>query len=252
MDQKKEACAQSKTERRNARRAEKRRANRVYLKCEERGHITHQSVHVVKERYRVEVSPGDTVVLNWSSDEFNCTKCAAEEAAKIAKAAAEEAAIYDRFEAECVKEINRVNHLYRAEQNTQVIVHNVKFLWRRTDAKPSIVLGSTSFIGKVIAVDTVVNAENLEFGITVRVQIAPRAPIHFNNIKPCPPGALEVTGGGLGLKLVNKKFVVDVTDLSRNSSEITLGARCKPERCDEECSRHTLAPHISVFLPSSE
>lgn len=227
-----EGLEETKTQRRNRRRKEKRASERVYLLCSIAGHnVGTMSASKVSKRYGVEASPGDRIRV----DVTQCNDCdAAEEEKRLAG----------------VREIGRINHLFRPEQHTRVVVHRVVFRCVPPNRKTAC-NAITSFQGSVIDVETSVNDETGVPSAIVTVMIRPRNGMVFSQCSP-PDGAVPY-----GLPMTHENFEdrrvccvkLNISHLNRDSPFIVLGQRCRQDRCKEECKRHTLGAIRVVVLP---
>jgi hypothetical protein len=210
----------------------------------------------VERNWGISASPGDVILLD--ETKLNCKACIQEDVAAIHRAIHKEKREKEKRFEHAQREIALVQHLYRPQQSTRVIVHNVNVVLRRQEEK-DIVLASTSFPGKVIGLRTDIDEETESAIISVRVQLMRHPSIKFEYLKPCPRGApfegleskavqISVTDNH-GKQKALTRMVVDVTDVSRESEQIVLGGRCKPDRCDDDCSRHTIAePTVLAVL----
>lgn len=132
---------------------------------------------------------------------------------------------------EIVAQRKNIEHFYRPEQKTKVVVHNVTFLLKRNKTT---VKATGSFFGFVSKRVFSQDEENLNLEAIVTVTLYPRKDFHFGNVK------VGQSKKDLPICKENEQFVVKVPlkHLVPNSKYIVLSQRCK-QNCEENCEKHS-------------
>jgi hypothetical protein len=150
---------------------------------------------------------------------------------------------------QAVREARRIEHLYRPDQRTCVVVHKVVF--RTTPPKQTEQCNViSSFQGRVIGVETDVDASTGKASATVVVQLIPRKGLDFSNCNP-PEGPTPY-GIPMFRNDHNKCCIaLNIDQLTRDSPFIVLGHKFKEGRDEKERARYTLPPFTIITRPPS-
>lgn len=132
---------------------------------------------------------------------------------------------------------NRFQHLYRPQQHTRVTVHNVVF-WLRGARKR---LVSASFHGAVIAMRQCTPKTQ----IAIRVKLLPRWDIEADQIGICGAGTRSKYPNGkhVWMRRASKdefSIVLIGSRMDPSLGYISLGSKCKEDRCRVDCQKHKL------------
>jgi hypothetical protein len=132
-------------------------------------------------------------------------------------------------------DVARINHLFRPEENTHVIVPGVIFTWKKS--KDEVVTARASFRGVVKDLSVKPDACGTSAVLTLWVQLCVRKDLNFRYIRPCQ-------GDGRHLVIEqdseDKRYYVSMTLRDRDWENVARGWRCKKRHEGVCCDKHDL------------